>query len=63
MKILLLCKSQRNKGRELLLFCGEDLTDTILQHKSKRIPVNLNSTSPEDKEEIEKIAYFLKKLL
>ena len=41
------CGKQHNESGKFCSFCGEDLSEVILQYKSERLPVKLNSTAPE----------------
>ncbi len=45
------CGEQHSTKGKFCSFCGEDLTDAILQYKDKRLPVKLDYTEPEVKVE------------
>lgn len=45
------CGKQHNTSERYCSFCGEDLSEAILQYKDKRLPVKLNHTAPEKRAE------------
>ena len=47
------CGKQHNTPERYCSFCGEDLSEAILQYKNKRLPVKLNHTAPENKAELQ----------
>lgn len=45
------CGKQHTTKGQYCSFCGEDLADAILEYKDKRLPVKLNHTAPQIKEQ------------
>ncbi|MCE7739197.1 MAG: hypothetical protein KAU62_05255 [Candidatus Heimdallarchaeota archaeon] len=45
------CGEQHSTSGKFCSFCGENLADTILQYKDKRLPVMLTNSVQENEEE------------
>ncbi len=47
------CGKQHESKERFCEFCGEDLSDVIIQYKNKKLPVKLEYNEPKLKEDVE----------